>query len=62
MKTAPTHQHFYVLFCFVLFCFVLFIKQITTMDEKILAILTYVGLTLSIVGIILTIISYLLVT
>ncbi|KAJ7382480.1 hypothetical protein OS493_034641 [Desmophyllum pertusum] len=36
--------------------------EITTMDEKILAILTYVGLTLSIVGIILTIISYLLVT
>ena len=39
-----------------------FVKQVTKTDEIVLKILTYVGLALSITGIILTIIPYLLLT
>ena len=47
------------------FCFFFwrqFVKQVTKTDDKVLEILTYVGLILSITGVIFTVITYLLLT
>ena len=57
IMVKSNYQHLLCIF----FC-LQFVKQVTKTDEIVLKILTYVGLALSITGIILTIIPYLLLT